>query len=151
MHGHHLRRSWLSLAKSVQREFQRCFRDGCLNHWLFPTIREAQELTDAWLYEYNHERPHGSIGGLTPAQFEQHHWQNDRSVLKKGMSGINFGLVSGSWASQSFCRSLSFKLTSFAGENRIIRAGCPEVKLHNGGVSKIWGAYPCMTIKLTPI
>jgi len=63
--------------------FNGVFRDGCLNRWLFASIREAQQLTDDWLYEYNHERPHGSLRGLTPAKFEQLHWQNSRSVIKK--------------------------------------------------------------------
>ena len=66
--------------------FNGVFRDGCLDRWLFTSVREAQELTDAWLYEYNHERPHGSLGGLTPAQFEQQHWQNSRDVIEKKCS-----------------------------------------------------------------
>lgn len=54
--------------------FNAVFRDGCLNRWLFENVREAQEIADAWLYEYNHERPQGSLDGITPAQFEQQHW-----------------------------------------------------------------------------
>ena len=45
------------------------FRDGCLNRWLFESVREARETTEAWLQEYNVERPHGSLGGLTPSEF----------------------------------------------------------------------------------
>lgn len=63
--------------------FNGVFRDGCLNRWLFSSIREAQEIVDAWLYEYNHERPHGSLGGMTPADFAQKHWQESRNVIKK--------------------------------------------------------------------
>ena len=49
--------------------FNGVFRDGCLNRWLFESIREARETTESWLREYNVERPHGSLGGLTPSKF----------------------------------------------------------------------------------
>jgi transposase InsO family protein len=49
--------------------FNAVFRDGCLNRWLFESLREAREASEAWLHEYNEERPHGSLGGLTPIKF----------------------------------------------------------------------------------
>ena len=49
--------------------FNGVFRDGCLNRWLFESVREARETTEAWLQEYNVERPHGSLGALTPSEF----------------------------------------------------------------------------------
>jgi putative transposase len=49
--------------------FNGVFRDGCLNRWLFESIREAREASEAWLHEYNEERPHGSLGGRLPAVF----------------------------------------------------------------------------------
>jgi putative transposase len=49
--------------------FNGIFRDGCLNRWLFESVREAQEASEAWLVEYNEERPHGSLGGLTPSEY----------------------------------------------------------------------------------
>jgi transposase InsO family protein len=49
--------------------FNGVFRDGCLNRWLFESLREARETSESWLHEYNHERPHGSLGGLTPSKF----------------------------------------------------------------------------------
>jgi len=51
--------------------FNSVFRDGCLNRWLFFTVREAQDISEAWRNEYNYERPHGSLGGLTPVKFAQ--------------------------------------------------------------------------------
>lgn len=63
--------------------FNSVFRDGCLNRYLFASVKEAQEIIDAWLFEYNHERPHGSLDGMTPAQFEQQHWQTGRDVIKR--------------------------------------------------------------------
>jgi len=49
--------------------FNGVFRDGCLNRWLFESLREAREASEAWLHEYNVERPHGSLGGRVPAVF----------------------------------------------------------------------------------
>jgi putative transposase len=51
--------------------FNGIFRDGCLNRWLFFTPKEAQELAEQWRYEYNFERPHGALGGITPSIFAQ--------------------------------------------------------------------------------
>ena len=49
--------------------FNGVFRDGCLNRWLFESVREAREATEHWLQEYNEERPHGSLGGRPPELF----------------------------------------------------------------------------------
>lgn len=51
--------------------FNSVFRDGCLNRWIFFSPAEAQASADAWKNEYNFERPHGSLGGKTPAEFAQ--------------------------------------------------------------------------------
>ncbi|MCP4909048.1 MAG: transposase [bacterium] len=47
--------------------FNGVFRDGCLNRWLFESLREARE---AWLREYNEQRPHGSLEGLICLEME---------------------------------------------------------------------------------
>jgi transposase InsO family protein len=49
--------------------FNAVFRDRCLNRWLFESVREAREPSEAWLHEYNRQRPHGSLGGRSPAKF----------------------------------------------------------------------------------
>ena len=46
--------------------FNGVFRDGCLNRWLFTSVHEARRIITNWLEEYNHERPHGALDGLTP-------------------------------------------------------------------------------------
>ncbi|HET6757454.1 MAG TPA: integrase core domain-containing protein, partial [Burkholderiales bacterium] len=48
-------------------------RDGCLDRWAFYSVAEAQRVIGQWLYEYNHERPHGSLNGRTPAGFAALH------------------------------------------------------------------------------
>jgi putative transposase len=49
--------------------FNGVFRDGCLNRWLFTSVQEARRIITHWLEEYNHERPHGALDGLTPHAF----------------------------------------------------------------------------------
>lgn len=45
------------------------FRDECLNlHW-FTTLADARRIITAWRHEYNSERPHSSLGDLTPEEF----------------------------------------------------------------------------------
>lgn len=50
--------------------FNSIMRDNLLNQYLFYTPREAQIRLDIFKQEYNLERPHGSIGGITPVMFK---------------------------------------------------------------------------------
>jgi len=47
------------------------FRDEILNVELFDSLLEARVVTKDWRIVYNTIRPHGSLGGLTPAGFAQ--------------------------------------------------------------------------------
>lgn len=49
--------------------FNGTFRAECLRRWVFADGREAQAITEQWRLEYNHRRPHSSLGYLTPVQF----------------------------------------------------------------------------------
>jgi transposase InsO family protein len=60
--------------------FNAVFRDGCLNRWLFESVREASEASESWLHEYNEERPHGSLGGLTPSKFFERWEEQEREA-----------------------------------------------------------------------
>jgi putative transposase len=44
-------------------------RDECLNANWFQTIASAKEKIESWREEYNGERPHSSLGYLTPLEF----------------------------------------------------------------------------------
>lgn len=44
-------------------------RDECLNANWFPTIATAKEKIETWREEYNTDRPHSSLGYLTPREF----------------------------------------------------------------------------------
>jgi putative transposase len=44
-------------------------RDECLNEHLFSSHAQAQHIIESWRNDYNHNRPHTSLNGLTPNEF----------------------------------------------------------------------------------
>ena len=44
------------------------FRDECLNEHWFVTMAQARRIIENWRIEYNTERPHSSLGDLTPQE-----------------------------------------------------------------------------------
>lgn len=57
-------------------------RDECLNVHEFATIEEVRKVLDAWRDDYNHRRPHGSLGHLTPSEFAMQGQKIDREAPK---------------------------------------------------------------------
>jgi putative transposase len=54
-------------------------RDECLNEHLFASLKEAREMIEKWRIDYNTNRPHSSLNGLTPTEFaarppQGHNW-----------------------------------------------------------------------------
>src|SRR5690606_41179602 len=49
--------------------FNAQFRREQLSGEIMDTMVEAKYLADEWKDIYNHERPHGSLDGLTPSRF----------------------------------------------------------------------------------
>jgi len=45
------------------------FRQECLNQHWFMSLVDAQEKIEAWRKEYNHNRPHSSLGYQSPSEF----------------------------------------------------------------------------------
>jgi putative transposase len=52
----------------IDERFNRSYRNEVLNTWLFHDLDEVREITWAWMLEYNEERDHEGLGGLTPAE-----------------------------------------------------------------------------------
>lgn len=48
--------------------FNKSYRAEVLDTWMFRNLSEVRELTWAWMLEYNEERDHDGLGGLTPAE-----------------------------------------------------------------------------------
>lgn len=51
--------------------FNRTYREEVLNMNLFYDISHVQAITNEWLVKYNSERPHKSLGNLTPWMFSE--------------------------------------------------------------------------------
>ncbi len=50
-------------------------RDECLNVYSFESIAHAQAVISAWREDYNHCRPHGAPGHLTPSEYAEQRQQ----------------------------------------------------------------------------
>jgi len=48
--------------------FNARLRDECLNETIFTSLAHARQVLAAWRHDYNHNRPHSSLGNLTPAE-----------------------------------------------------------------------------------
>jgi putative transposase len=63
-------------AKPVENAFIESFngrlRDECLNVHQFTSLADAQAIIEAWRVDYNHRRPHSSLGHPTPTEFINH-------------------------------------------------------------------------------
>ena len=56
--------------------FNGTFRYEVLNAYVFDSLAEARTIVKDWLHEYNHERPHNRLQGLTPMQYEDKMMRN---------------------------------------------------------------------------
>ncbi|WP_032924780.1 integrase core domain-containing protein, partial [Leptospira santarosai] len=44
-------------------------RNECLNENWFKNLEDAQHIVEDWRNFYNSERPHSSLGGITPEEY----------------------------------------------------------------------------------
>lgn len=51
--------------------FNKTYRNDILDAYLFDTLEQLNVLNDEFLWNYNHEIPHGSINDKTPYEFYQ--------------------------------------------------------------------------------
>lgn len=63
---------YIAPGKPYQNGFIESFnarlRDECLNGTIFTNLTHAREELEAWRHDYNHFRPHSSLGNRTPAE-----------------------------------------------------------------------------------
>lgn len=66
---------YIAPGKPQQNGFIESFngklRDECLNETLFTTLADAKETLREWKDDYNQQRPHSSLGNLTPQEFAE--------------------------------------------------------------------------------
>ena len=79
---------YIAPGKPMQNGFVESFngrlRDECLNEHLFTNLNEARQIIEEWRIDYNTNRPHSSLNGLTPTEFaarpDQGHNRNRLSL-----------------------------------------------------------------------
>lgn len=74
-HAHGVQLLFSRPGKPVDNAFIESFngrlRDECLNTNWFYGLEHAREVIRAWLVDYNERRPHSSLAGLTPKEYEE--------------------------------------------------------------------------------
>jgi len=61
-------------------------RDECLNEHLFLSYNHARKLIEQWRNDYNYNRPHSSLKGLTPVEFTKLQDYTNQLTVKLGIN-----------------------------------------------------------------
>jgi len=71
--GRGVRLHFIEPGKPIQNAFIESFnsrlREECLNEQVFVSLKDARRKIELWGLQYNRERPHSSLGYLTPEEF----------------------------------------------------------------------------------
>lgn len=65
---------------SLIERFNKSFREGVLDAYLFSNLDEVREVAEEWVKDYNHYRPHDALGGLSPVM-----WKNGQQAKANPM------------------------------------------------------------------
>ena len=69
------------LQNGSVESFNGRLRDEYLNEHLFTTLNEARQIIEEWRIDYNTNRPHSSLNGLTPIEFAARQTGADQNRL----------------------------------------------------------------------
>lgn len=57
------------MQNAFVERFNRTYREAVLNRYLFENLTQVKVLSQEWMWRYNHERPHDSLGYKSPRRF----------------------------------------------------------------------------------
>jgi putative transposase len=74
---HGVKLQFIAPGKPIQNAYIERFnarlRDECFNEHVFLSLDDARSKIERWRIAYNRERPHSSLGNLTPEEFAAKH------------------------------------------------------------------------------
>lgn len=80
---HNVKINFITPGKPSQNgfveRFNGTYRNEVLDIYLFSSLKEVRQITERWMDEYNTERPHESLGDLTPAEYREQ-WLNNQAL-----------------------------------------------------------------------
>ena len=83
--------AFIDPGKPTQNAFVESFngrlRDECLNENYFINLMYAREIIENWRLEYNSERPHSSLGNLSPWEFTEL-WEQEQKRLTSEVAQV---------------------------------------------------------------
>ena len=56
---------------SIIERFNGSYRRAVLDAYIFRTLHDVRELTEAWMTDYNECRPHESLDNMTPMEYRE--------------------------------------------------------------------------------
>ena len=62
--------------------FNSRFRQECLNEHWFLSLEDAKEKVEEWRRDYNENRPHSSLGNISPAQYAEQRRQVEPAEIR---------------------------------------------------------------------
>lgn len=103
--------------------FHARLRDELLDLKVFETVAEARMLATQWRLEYNHRRPHSSLGYVPPAAFAASLAEHPVAALPAtrqatGALVLSYHLVPRMWADQAFC-SICISIKGMSAESSV--------------------------------